>query len=121
MPADVRGYKWIWAPNGVGAQSFERAPTPQPGGFESFVWLLEQPKASDLPVLDGEYPRAARGYFDSLATPKVGGIRDHDFGTRINEAVNLNLGLLKREEELVPQGLDLATTAIDTFERTSGT
>src|SRR2546423_9335096 len=94
----------------------------KPDRFEGFGSLLEQPKASDLPVFDCEHPRAARAHFDPLAPPKVGGIRDHDFGTRVSEALRrLNLGLLKREEELVPQGLALATIAIDTLQRPSGT
>src|SRR6185295_8745018 len=93
----------------------------KPGGFEGFGSLLEHPKASDLPVLDRVHARASRGHLDPFAPPKAGGERDHNFGPRLSEALRLDAGLLKRRVELVPEGLALATAAIDTLHRTSGT
>ena len=66
-----------------------------PGGFEGFGSLLEQPLASGLPVLDREHKRASRDHLDPLAPPDVGGVRDHDFGANLREAVMLNLDVLK--------------------------
>src|SRR5215208_3646639 len=77
---------------------------PRPGGFECFGSLLEQPKASDLPVLNGEHESAPRCHFDPVAPPHVGGIPDHDFGPRPREVVYLQVGILKRRPELVPEG-----------------
>src|SRR5215216_6649543 len=92
----------------------------QPGGFEGLGSLMEHPTASDLPVLDCVHDRAPRDHFDPLAPLHVGGVRDHDLGARPREAVRLKLGLLKRRPELLPEGLELAMTAIDTLERPSG-
>jgi hypothetical protein len=89
---------------------------PQPDGFEGFVSLLEHPLASDLPVLDREHERAPRDHFDPLAPPQVGGVRDHDFGPHLREAVHLNFDVLKDRPELAPEDLTLAVTAIDTLE-----
>ena len=91
----------------------------QPGRFEGFGLILEHPKASDPPVLDCEHERAPRDHLDPVATPDVGGVRDHDFGARLREAVHLNLDVLKRRPERVPEGFKLAATAIDAFERPS--
>jgi hypothetical protein len=85
----------------------------EPDGFEGFRWLLEHPKASDLPVLERIHERAPRDYFDPVAPPHVGGVRDHDFGAGIREAVGLDLDILKRRPELRPEGFDPIMTARD--------
>src|SRR5690349_14735559 len=90
---------------------------PQPGGFEGFGSLLEHPKASDLPVLDRVHVRASRGHLDPLAPPEAGGARDHNLGACLNEALHLKVDLLERRVELIPEGLALATAAIDTLQR----
>jgi hypothetical protein len=92
---------------------------PQSGGFEGLGSLLEQPKASGLPVLDREHQRAPRAHLDPVAAPHVGGVRDHDLGTRLRDVVGLDSDVLKRRPELVPERLALTATAIDTLERPS--
>src|SRR3954454_15520324 len=80
---------------------------PDSGGFAGFGLLLEHPKTSDLPVLDGKHERAPRDHLDPLATPDVGGVRDHDFAAHLLEAMHLNLDVLKGRPERVPEGLKL--------------
>jgi hypothetical protein len=50
----------------------------------------------------------------------VDGVRDHYLGARLREAVRLKMDLLKHRPEHIPEGLELAMTAIDTLERPSG-
>jgi len=39
---------------------------PQPDGFEGLVMFVEQPKGSDLPVLNGEYEGGPRAHVDPV-------------------------------------------------------
>jgi hypothetical protein len=55
----------------------------------------------------------------TFAPPKVGGVRNHDIGTRLGEAVRFQFDVLKRRPELVQEGLEPAATAIDALERPS--
>jgi hypothetical protein len=84
----------------------------QTHGFEGFGSLLKHPKPSDLPVLDRVQERAPRDHFDPVASQHVGGVRGHDFGARLGEAVRLNLDLLKSRPELVPERLEFAMTKL---------
>ena len=67
----------------------------QSRGLEGLGLILEHPKASDPPVLDCEHERAPRDHLDALAPPDVAGVRDHDFGAHLREAVIFNLDVLK--------------------------
>src|SRR5215207_115602 len=96
-----------------------KALLPAADGFEGFGSLLEQPKASDLPVLDREHVCAPRYHFDPLAPSDLDGVRQHDLGARFGEAIVLLLDVLERRPELAPEGLVPAAT-IDTLERPSG-
>jgi len=96
-----------------------RALLPQAGTFEGFGSLLEQSKASDLPVLDCEHERASGDHLNPLAPPYVRSVRDHDFGANLREAVHFNLDVLKGRRERIPEDLKLAVTAIDALERPS--
>ena len=68
----------------------------QSHGFEGLRSLLEQPKASDLRILDPEHERGSRDHFDPVAPPHVDGTWDHDLGVNVGEAVRLHLDILKR-------------------------
>ena len=94
---------------------------PQPDGFEGFVLLLKQPLASDPPVLDREHERASRDHLDPLAPADVGGVRNHDLGANLREAVVLDLDVLEGRPERIPEDLALGATAIDTLQRSSRT
>jgi hypothetical protein len=93
----------------------------QPRCFEGLGSLLEQPKASDLPVFDREDEGATRRHLDPVAPPHVGGVPDHDFGAPLRELMYLQLGILKCRPELVPEVFLLLTTAIDASVQRSST
>ena len=74
---------------------------PQPDGFEGLALIFEQPKASDLPVLDREHERACSPSLRSRRAP-AGGVRLRP-RTRLREVMRLDLDSLKRREELRSQ------------------
>src|SRR4029453_3684845 len=73
-----------------------------------------------LPVLDCEHESVSPDHFYPVAPPKVDGVRDHDVAPPLGEGVRPQVDFLKHGPERVPQGLKPAMTAIEIFERPSG-